>query len=136
KSEATGSGGSRPRARTSQRNVAARSSVAGERTTSSVGGKSRSGSSAWAFSGTKPIAYSTCARGESRLARAKRLSPRAQVLYAIGFVPEKAHADDPDRDLPPTLEVVRSPATLDRAATLRWLVRARGRLPPLPVASD
>jgi hypothetical protein len=69
-------------------------------------------------------------------ALAKRLSPRAQALYAIGFVPEKAHADDPDRALPPTLEVVRSPATLDRASTLRWLVGALGCLTLFAVASQ
>ncbi len=59
-------------------------------------------------------------------ALAKRLSPRAQALYGVGFVPDQAHADDPERPLPPTLEVVRSPATLDRPATLRWLVGALG----------
>jgi hypothetical protein len=54
---------------------------------------------------------------------ARRLSPGAQEIYASGGLPRLARQDDPQS---PTVEpaAVRSPATLDRAATLRSMVGA------------
>ncbi len=54
---------------------------------------------------------------------ARRLSPAAHEIYSFGTMPGLARADLPSVQLdePAT---VRSPATLDRAATLRWLVGA------------
>ena len=51
---------------------------------------------------------------------AMRLSPQAQAVYSRGVLPGLVHADDPAQELPERAPV-RSPATLDRAATLRWL---------------
>src|SRR5262249_4608418 len=51
---------------------------------------------------------------------AARLSPQAQAVYAQGLLPAVARADDPGEELPLPAPV-RSPATLDRAATVRWL---------------
>jgi hypothetical protein len=56
-------------------------------------------------------------------ALAVRLSPQAQAAYARGVLPALAQADDPGEVLPEPA-VVRSPATLDRAGTLRWLAGA------------
>jgi hypothetical protein len=52
---------------------------------------------------------------------ARRLSAGAQEIYASGGLPRLARSDDPEI---PAVEpaAVRSPATLDRAATLRCLV--------------
>ena len=54
---------------------------------------------------------------------ARKLSPAAHEIYSLGTIPGLARADLPSvrLDLPAT---IRSPATLDRAATLRWLVGA------------
>jgi hypothetical protein len=54
---------------------------------------------------------------------ARKLSPAAHEIYSFGTIPGLARADLPSvrLDQPAT---VRSPATLDRAATLRWLVGA------------
>jgi hypothetical protein len=57
----------------------------------------------------------------ARLAR--RVSPVAQEVYASGSWSRLAQADDPEAERPPAAPV-RSPGTLDRAATLRWLVGA------------
>jgi hypothetical protein len=54
---------------------------------------------------------------------ALRLSPLAHDIYARGVLPDLAHADDPETDLPEAI-AIRSPASLDRSATLRWLVSA------------
>jgi hypothetical protein len=54
---------------------------------------------------------------------ARRLSPSAQAIYAYGVMPRLARADLPSVALTEPAQV-RSPATLDRAATLRWLVGA------------
>ena len=51
---------------------------------------------------------------------AARLSPRSQAVYSRGILPSLAHTDDPAQALPEPAPV-RSPATLDRSATLRWL---------------
>ena len=54
---------------------------------------------------------------------ARRLSPAAQEIYSFGVIPALAHADSPAVELGnPTQS--RSPATLDRSATLRWLFSA------------
>lgn len=54
---------------------------------------------------------------------ATSLSPRARAVHALGTLPDRAKDDDPDVVIP---EVVadRTPATLDRSATLRWLLGA------------
>ncbi len=52
---------------------------------------------------------------------ARRLSPVAHQIYAYGVMPALVRADLPSIELPEPAQV-RSPATLDRAATLRWLV--------------
>jgi hypothetical protein len=54
---------------------------------------------------------------------ARRLSPVAQQIYSYGVIPDLVRADLPTIELPEPAQV-RSPATLDRAATLRWLVGA------------
>jgi hypothetical protein len=54
---------------------------------------------------------------------ALRLSPVAHDVYARGVLPNLVHADDPEANLPEAI-AIRSPASLDRSATLRWLVSA------------
>jgi hypothetical protein len=54
---------------------------------------------------------------------AARLSPRAQAVYSRGVLPALAKRDDPAFDLPEPANV-RSPVTLDRSSTLRWLAGA------------
>jgi len=54
---------------------------------------------------------------------ARRVSPIAQEVYATRTWSRLAQADDPEADRPPAAPV-RSPATLDRAATVRWLMGA------------
>jgi hypothetical protein len=54
---------------------------------------------------------------------ARRLSPGAQQIYSYGNLPALARTDLPSVRLDDPV-VIRSPATLDRAATLRWLVGA------------
>ena len=54
---------------------------------------------------------------------ASRLSPVAHDAYARGVLPQLVHADDPQTALPEGPQI-RSPASLDRSATLRWLVEA------------
>jgi hypothetical protein len=54
---------------------------------------------------------------------AARLSPNAQAAYSRGVIPSRLRADDPAAELPEPA-AVRSPATLDRSATLRWLAGA------------
>jgi hypothetical protein len=54
---------------------------------------------------------------------ARQVSPIAQEIYATGAWSSLVQADDPEAERPPAAPV-RSPATLDRAATLRWLVGA------------
>ncbi len=57
------------------------------------------------------------------LSLARRLSPAAQQIYSYGVIPELVRADFPAALLPEPARG-RSPATLDRAATLRWVVSA------------
>jgi hypothetical protein len=53
----------------------------------------------------------------------RRISPVAQEVWTTGTWSRLVQEDDPQaQPIPPAL--VRSPATLDRAATLRWLVGA------------
>ncbi len=54
---------------------------------------------------------------------ARRISAGAHEIYASGGMPRLARSDDPDAPMAETA-MVRSPATLDRAATLRSLVGA------------
>ncbi len=54
---------------------------------------------------------------------ARRVSPVAHEVYSSGTWSRLVLADDPEALLPSPASV-RSPATLDRAATLRWLVGA------------
>jgi hypothetical protein len=54
---------------------------------------------------------------------ARRLSPVSQEVWATGTWSRLVQEDDPEAaPVPPA--AIRSPATLDRAATLRWLVGA------------
>jgi hypothetical protein len=54
---------------------------------------------------------------------ARRLSPAAQEIYSFGVIPALARADFPAMPLDEPAQI-RSPATLDRAATLRWVFGA------------
>jgi hypothetical protein len=54
---------------------------------------------------------------------ARRISPTARDVYSLGTLPGLARTDQPSVQLNEPA-MVRSPATLDRAATLRWLVGA------------
>ncbi len=56
-------------------------------------------------------------------ALARRVSPASQEIWATGTWSELVKADDPEAEPIPAAPV-RSPSTLDRAATLHWLVRA------------
>lgn len=60
-------------------------------------------------------------------ALASRLSPRARDLYSTGVPIVQARADDPSLSIPESTPS-RSPSSLDRPATLRWLVGALGCL--------
>jgi hypothetical protein len=51
---------------------------------------------------------------------AHRLSPQAQEIYSLGVKPDLARADSPSVELGEPAHI-RSPATLDRSATLRWV---------------
>jgi len=61
----------------------------------------------------------------SRLAR--RISPTAQQIYSHGVWPKRVQADDSSAVVGEPAQV-RSPSSLDRSATLRWLVGAAGCL--------
>jgi hypothetical protein len=56
-------------------------------------------------------------------ATAGRLSPWAQEVYARGLIPELARGEDAEISIPDA-PPIRSPASVDRSATLRWLVLA------------
>jgi hypothetical protein len=63
-----------------------------------------------------------------------KLSPRSVEVYSVAMIPEKGLADDPSIVLPPPF-LARSPISLDRAATLRWLVGSLACLGVFVVAS-
>ena len=50
----------------------------------------------------------------------ERLSPGAHQAYALGFLPDRARQLDPSLEMPDS-PTIRSPASLDRSATARWL---------------
>ena len=54
---------------------------------------------------------------------AGRISRRALATNALGVIPDQVVADDPSFTIPATFET-RSPLSLDRPATLRWVVAA------------
>ncbi|WP_406700366.1 O-antigen ligase family protein [Singulisphaera sp. Ch08] len=56
-------------------------------------------------------------------ALAARFSPRSQQVYSLGFFPDRVRELDPSIELPAPVRN-RSPITVDRAATLRWIVSA------------
>ena len=58
---------------------------------------------------------------------ARRLSPVAQQIYSFGLIPSLAGRDFPALELDTTAKS-RSPATLDRSNTLRWLFDASAYL--------
>lgn len=60
-------------------------------------------------------------------ALADRVSPRARAVHATGLLDDLARADDPEVVLPEP-SASRSPVSLDRSATLRWLLGAMGCL--------
>ena len=64
----------------------------------------------------------------------ERVSPRSLSASAIGMIPEKGLADDPSVELPPPF-LARSPLSVDRPATLRWLVGATACLGIFVVSS-
>jgi O-Antigen ligase len=52
-----------------------------------------------------------------------RVSPRSITVVSIGMIPEKGLADDPSAVFPPPF-LARSPLSVDRPSTLRWIVGA------------
>lgn len=56
-------------------------------------------------------------------ALAGKLSPGSRAAYAVGFLPDRARSLDPALELPESPSI-RSPVSLDRPATLRWLAGA------------
>lgn len=58
---------------------------------------------------------------------AARISPGSYEVYSHGMPLRQARVDDPSLEPPEAVEV-RAPASLDRAATLRWLIGASGCL--------
>ncbi len=64
----------------------------------------------------------------------ERVSPRSVAVNSFGVIPERATADDPSLTMPDPF-LARCPITLDRPATLRWLVGATACLALFWVAS-
>jgi hypothetical protein len=58
---------------------------------------------------------------------ARRISPVSQQIYSYGVWPERVRSDDSTAVVAAPAQV-RSPSSLDRSATLRWLVGATGCL--------
>ncbi len=54
---------------------------------------------------------------------AEQLSPRSREVYTLGTLSERAQADDPSADLSQAV-AGRTPISVDRSATLRWLAGA------------
>ncbi len=65
---------------------------------------------------------------------AGRISPASRAAHTLGTLPGLVHADDPDAALPEPV-TSRTPMTLDRPATLRWLVGAAACLALFGVVS-
>lgn len=65
---------------------------------------------------------------------AARLAPGALAAHSLGVLPERVLTDDPSAALPES-SGARTPATLDRPATLRWLAGASGCLALFCVAA-
>jgi hypothetical protein len=63
-----------------------------------------------------------------------RVSPRSVTAYSVAMIPEKGLLDDPSVELPPPF-LARSPISIDRSSTLRWLVNAMAYLGVFVVAS-
>ena len=66
---------------------------------------------------------------------AGRISRRALATNALGVIPDQVVADDPSFTVPASYET-RSPLSLDRPATLRWVVAALSCLAVFWVASQ
>jgi hypothetical protein len=64
----------------------------------------------------------------------ERVSPRSMAVISFGMIPEQGLADDPSASFP-TPFLSRSPLSVDRAATLRWVVGALACLGVFVVAS-
>lgn len=62
------------------------------------------------------------------------LAPRARAAHTLGVLPDRVLTDDPSAVLPEA-SGERTPATLDRSATLRWLAGASGCLALFCVAA-
>ena len=65
---------------------------------------------------------------------AGRISARAVATNALGVIPDRVVGDDPSFEMPATF-ATRSPLSLDRPATLRWVVAALSCLAVFWVAS-
>ena len=63
-----------------------------------------------------------------------QVSPRSVSVYSLAMIPEQGLADDPSVALPPPF-LARTPISVDRAATLRWLVGALACLGVFVVAA-
>ncbi len=65
---------------------------------------------------------------------AERISPSARAAHSLGALPELVRADDPDAAFPEPV-TSRTPTSLDRPATLRWLAGAAACLALFGVVS-
>ena len=63
-----------------------------------------------------------------------RVSPRSMAVVSLGMIPERGVTDDPTFEPPPPF-LARSPVSLDRPATLRWIVGALACLAVFVVSS-
>ena len=64
----------------------------------------------------------------------ERISPRSMAVVSIGMIPEKGLLDDPSAEFPPPF-LARSPLSVDRPSTLRWIVGAAACLGLFVVSS-
>jgi hypothetical protein len=76
-----------------------------------------------AFFGLLAIALAAAQLAPLPPKAARLLSPHSREVYSQGVLPSHALADDPEAELPEPAGS-RSPVTLDRPATLRWLAGA------------
>jgi hypothetical protein len=70
--------------------------------------------------GLLAIGLAACQSAPIPATLSKLVSPHARELHTLGLIPEIAVGDDPDVALPEPLGG-RTPLTIDRPATLRWL---------------